>query len=92
MDQDTTKLVSFTVGDPDTPLANLLVQATSSSQAIVANTDLVVSGTSDTRVLSITPLPNAGGFITIFVTVTDPTGLSATRSFPLTISRTCGAC
>jgi hypothetical protein len=92
MVQDTTKSVAFTVGDPDTPLTSLVVTATSDAQGIVPNANLVVEGTTGARTLRITPAPGRGGFITITVTVTDPGGLSASDSFPLTISRTCVAC
>jgi predicted extracellular nuclease len=61
--------IDFTIADPDTPIGNLTVTATSSNPAIVTNANLVLSGTGASRNLKITP--SAVGFADITVTVSD---------------------
>jgi hypothetical protein len=82
--------VSFTVGDPDTPLTDLAVTAASSNPGIVPN--FVVIGTGETRTLRIVPALNAGGIVTITVTVRDTGGRTASDAFKLTILRPPGPC
>ena len=94
----TSKFITFTVGDPDTPPALLAVTATSSDPGTVPDANLVTgfpfSGNPAARSLTITPA--VGQFnptgVTITVTVTDPGGRSATDTFLLRIFRTCNPC
>lgn len=83
--EDTPLTVAFTVGDGDTPLDMLVVQATSSNTALVPNAGLVVSGTGAGRSLALSPATNAFGTSTITLSVND--GLAtAQTSFVLTVS------
>ncbi len=66
----------FTVGDAETPAADLVVTATSGNTAVVTDANLVVSGTGANRTLKITP--NGVGYADITVTVTDGEALTAT--------------
>jgi len=61
--------IPFIIADAETPLADLVVTATSSDEAIVPNTNVVLTGTNGERQLTITPI--ALGFTTITVTVED---------------------
>ncbi|WP_418513117.1 T9SS type A sorting domain-containing protein [Corallibacter sp.] len=61
--------IPFQVSDAETPLADLVVTATSSDEAIVPNANLVLTGTNGDRTLTITPI--ATGFTTISVVVED---------------------
>ncbi len=61
--------IDFNLSDPDTAVGSLVVSATSSNQSVVANSDLVLSGTGATRNLKITP--KAKGTADITVTVSD---------------------
>jgi hypothetical protein len=83
--EDTAVTVNLTVADADTPVANLVVQATSNNPALVASTGLVLSGTTGTRQLVVTPVANQSGSATITVSVSDGTATAQT-SFVLTVT------
>ena len=81
--------LAFTVGDAETDSSSLVVTATSSNPALVANGSLVVGGTGSTRSISLAPLPNAnssasGGASTITVSVSDG-GNSTSTTFILDV-------
>jgi surface-anchored protein len=84
-DEDIAKLVTFTVGDIETPPANLTVTATSSNQALVANANLVVAASGAERTLTITPAPDRSGAATITVTVKDAGGAETQKTFAVTV-------
>lgn len=75
----------FMVSDPEGNAVQ--VSASSSNTALVPNSGLTISGTGETRTLSITPAVNAYGTATISVTVTDGE-LSDTYSFVLNVNDT----
>ncbi len=83
MDQDTTVTVpiSSLVTDPDRLPGNLVLTATSSDTAIVANSGLSVTATS----LTISPVPGAHGTTTINLTANDGAA-SVPASFVLTVN------
>jgi len=79
--------IAFTVGDVETAATSLTVTATSSNQALVAAAGIALGGSGSNRTITLTPVANASGTSTITVTVADGTGgLTATRSFVLTVS------
>lgn len=79
-----TGAIAFTVGDVDTPLANLILTATSSNAGLVPNANLVFGGSGASRTITVTPTANATGVSTITVTVSD--GVLATqRQFNVTV-------
>jgi predicted extracellular nuclease len=63
--------IDFTISDPDTPIGNLTVTATSSNSGVVPNANLNLTGSGATRNLKITP--TGVGFSDITVTVSDGT-------------------
>jgi len=63
--------IDFTLADPDTPVANLTVTATSSNASVVPNGNLTLTGTGAARNLKINPV--GVGFADITVTVSDGT-------------------
>ena len=71
------------VGDAEQPASALVVTASSSNQAVVADGGIVVSGTGTHRTLDITAL--AVGTTTITVTVSDGV-LTTTETFVITIT------
>ncbi len=79
----TSRVVSFTIGDPETAATALLVTAVSSNQAVVPDGALAVSSGGASRTLTITPA--ALGTATITVSVSDGT-LTAPASFLLTVN------
>ena len=84
--EDTPTSVGFTVGDAETAVDSLVVTATSSDQAVIADAGLVLSGTTASRTLGIAPVPDASGSATITVTVTDAGGLSVSDTFVATVT------
>jgi len=78
--------IPVTVGDVETPAADLTVTATSSNIALFPTGSIVVSGTGASRTLSLTPAANASGTATITLTVTDASGATVTDTFVVTVS------
>jgi len=70
--------IDFAVNDIDNAAGTLTVTAESSDQAIVANSDIVITGTGSNRTVQWTPRANAHGSITITLTVSD--GLASSQS------------
>jgi|GEM_PF-2565095 len=77
--------LSFTVGDSDTPLANLSITATSNNQALVPNANVVLGGTGANRRVTVTPLPETSGSAEITISVADGTD-TATERFTVTVN------
>lgn len=76
--------ISFTVGDIDTPVGNLVVTATSGNTVLVPNANIVIAGTGASRTVSITPGRDQSGLATITVSVSD--GITTvTRTFRLDV-------
>jgi hypothetical protein len=75
---------SFTVSDPETPTANLVVTASSSNQSVVQNGQIVVSGGNGTYQLVITPVQGVQGSSVITASVTDGGGVTTSTSFTFT--------
>lgn len=87
IDEDTsTGAVGFTVGDVETPVADLNVTVASSNTALTPSGSLVLGGSGASRTLTITPAPNAFGTATITLTVTDGAGQTTTDTFVLTVN------
>ncbi|KPA18375.1 conserved hypothetical protein, membrane, partial [Candidatus Magnetomorum sp. HK-1] len=97
-DQSTANFpISFTVNDSDG--GNLVITATSSNLTLVTNSNINISNSgsntytlstsaniSENLTMTLTPVANQHGKVTIHVTVTDPGGLSSTVSFSVIIS------
>ncbi len=69
--------IPFIISDVVSPIADLVVTATSSNESVVPNANLVLTGTDANRLLTITP--TALGFTTIAVTVENTN--STTQSY-----------
>jgi len=80
-----TGAIAFTVGDAETPVANLTVSASSSNTTLVPTANIVVGGSGANRTVTVTPATGQVGNATITVTVSDGT-LTATDTFVLTVS------
>ncbi|NBO39719.1 tandem-95 repeat protein, partial [bacterium] len=88
--EDTTKVVNFTINDPDGALnCSTAMQAISLNSNIVANSGtpapVVFSGTYPNCSATITPVPNANGQ-TVMTFVADDGALSGSRSFQLSVT------
>jgi hypothetical protein len=86
LEDTATGAIAFTVGDVETPVGSLTVTATSSNLGVVAAGGIALGGSEANRTITLTPVANASGTSTITVTVTDASGLTATRSFVLTVT------
>jgi surface-anchored protein len=81
-----TGAISFTVGDTQSALADLVVTAVSSNQALVPEGNIVLGGSGANRTVTLTPVANKFGTTTITLTVRDTGGLTATDTFLLTVN------
>ncbi len=79
-----TDVLTFDIGDLETPLADLVVSVASDNPALVTNTGLTLGGTLANRTLRVTPLANQFGQAEITVTVSDGT-LTRSTSFTLEV-------
>jgi len=72
IDEDkSTGPISFTVGDIDTPLDKLILTATSTDASIVPDGNIVFGGSGSSRTVTVTPLANRFGNVTISVSLSD---------------------
>ncbi|HEV8540925.1 MAG TPA: hypothetical protein VGR78_00915 [Verrucomicrobiae bacterium] len=80
-----TATAPFAVSDLDNPVEDLIVTAVSSNTNLLANTNIVLSGTGANRLLSFSTTSAATGTTKVIVTVSD--GLDSTdTSFNLTVA------
>jgi hypothetical protein len=70
-DEDFPKVVSFSVGDPDTPLDRLRLNAVSHNPALIPATNIVFSGSGPDRTMTLTPAAYQFGKTDITVEVRD---------------------
>jgi subtilisin-like proprotein convertase family protein len=80
--------ITFVVGDAETPVANLVVEATSNNSTLVPNdriTLLQTPGNAASWSLLVNPAVNELGSAAITVKVTNGAGKFATRTFALTV-------
>ena len=80
-----TAALPFTLGDPDTPIADLVVTGSSSNKTLVPDANIVVSGTNISRTVIVTPAADQSGTTTITLTVSDGTA-SASTIFEVTVT------
>lgn len=84
-EDENTGALTFIVSDDLTPSGNLTVTGSSSNQSLVADSGILFGTSGSNRTVTVTPLANRSGKVTISVTVTDDAGLSTTKSFELNI-------
>jgi uncharacterized repeat protein (TIGR01451 family) len=83
--EDTPLTVAFTVSDPETNAASLLVAGSAANAVLVPEAGLVLGGADVQRTLTILPATNQFGSTVISIAATDPEGASSTNSFVLTV-------
>jgi hypothetical protein len=81
-------IILVTVGDVETPAADLRVTATSSNTALISNSGIFLGGSGTTRSLLLNPVAGQTGQSTIIVTVTDNGGKSTSTSFIASVTAT----
>ena len=80
-----TAAIPFTVGDPETPAADLTVTASSDNVGIIPNANITIAGTGANRTVQVTPEPNQSGAAIITLTVFD--GVNSTPiTFQVTVN------
>ena len=79
-----TSALAVTLGDAETAVADLTLSASSSTQGLVADANIVLGGSGASRTVTVTPASNQSGSATITLTVSDGTA-STTDTFVLTV-------
>jgi autotransporter-associated beta strand protein len=78
--------IPFTIGDADSPAGNLVLSGRSSDQSIVPDANIVFGGSDSNRTVTVSPAPNQSGLAVITISVTDPSDLTVSDNFTLTVS------
>lgn len=87
--EDVPAVIPFTVSDQDTAGSNLVVTASFSGNSVtdlLVASNLVVTGTGNDRVLTITPTANLSGTNLITLSVRDENNTTAATSFPFRVN------
>jgi hypothetical protein len=63
--------IVFTVTDAETPASALMVTAESTAPALLPNSNLLLTGTGDQRILTVTPVLGRTGLATVRIAVSD---------------------
>lgn len=84
VNEDESLNVTFVVTDAETNPDNLIYSVSSSNQAVIPNLNLILGGSGENRLLSITPTPNQNGSVIISLTVSDGE-FSVSRTFRVTV-------
>lgn len=82
----TSRVMAVFIDDAETPPNQLTLAGASSNTNIVPNSGLVFGGSQNNRTLSIVPAANQTGAVSITLTVTDKSGLSASNSFAFDVN------
>src|SRR5207247_711366 len=86
-DEDTpTAAIPFSIGDVESTADSLTVTGHSSNQGLVPDASILFGGSGSNRTLTLMPAANQSGTARITITVADPNGASASRSFVLTVN------
>ncbi|MDB5341495.1 MAG: Secreted protein containing Cellulosome anchoring protein, partial [Planctomycetaceae bacterium] len=83
-EDSTTGILQFYIGDPESPVGNLIVTATSSNSLLIPNSNLVISGTGVNRSVLVTPLANQYGSAIITLSVSDGL-ISSNQTFQVNV-------
>src|SRR5262249_26086289 len=88
VNEDSSKTYDLVFSDPDTPLGELSIAATSSDQTVLPNSALQLAGTGSDRHLTVAPAPNRNtGVSSLNVTVTVDDGTSTvSHTLALTVA------
>ncbi len=81
-----TSPLTITISDAETAVSSLAVTGKSSDQTLVPDNNIVISGTTGSRSVVITPAANKYGTARITLTVTDTDGGSTSKSFDLIVT------
>jgi hypothetical protein len=79
-----TPAIPFTIGDAETPVANLTLSGSSDNPTLVLPADIELGGSGGSRTVTVGPEPGQTGVANITITVSDGI-LTASRVFQLTV-------
>jgi hypothetical protein len=77
--------IPFTIGDPETPAADLTVSGASANPTLLPNGNITFGGSDSNRTVTLTPAPGQIGVAPITLTVSDGTNV-ANSSFALMVT------
>jgi len=87
INEDTpTSALTFTLSDAETALGSLIVTGSSSNTAIVDDANIVITGAGVNRTVTVTPIANAFGTVTISPNVNDGSGNITTETFDVIVN------
>jgi len=78
--------LALTITDSYPGDSSFVVTAVSSNTSVVANADIVITGSGTTRSFAITPVLDAAGTSTITISIEDSLGKTATQTFDVTFN------
>ncbi len=78
--------IEVTVGDTETPAADLTLTAVSDNQSLIPDGNINIAVNGATRTITITPVADQSGTATITLTVTDGNGGSTTETFVVMVT------
>ena len=76
---------AFTIGDIETAPNDLVVRGTSSNQQLVPDSNIIISASGSSRIVTLTPRVNESGTAVITLTVSDQDGGKASDTFLLSV-------
>lgn len=81
-----TSALALNVTDQQSPASALTVTVSAADNILLPTQGIVLSGNAGAQSLTLTPAESATGSTMVTVTATDPQGLSASRSFNLSVN------
>ena len=79
-------LITFSIGDVDTPLDQLVITRASSSPGVIDVSDIIIGGSGANRTVRLNSVPNASGSSFITLTVQDGQGGEDEVTFRATVN------
>ncbi len=86
VNEDAALLVPFTIGSAQSPATQLTLTAASSNPSLLPLSAISFGGSASNRTVTLVPAANQNGTVTVTITVSDPTGLSSSSAFFLTVN------
>jgi hypothetical protein len=83
----TSAALGFTVSDVETSLSGIVVTATSSDQAIIPNSKVLLGGSKGNRTVTVTSLDSVSGSTIITLSVADTSGGITIKTFTVKVNR-----
>ena len=77
--------LSFTILDPDTPIANVAVTVSTDNPLLFPSSNLSILGSGSNRLLRVVPAPNRSGTGRVIVSATDDAGHTGTSTNTVTV-------